>query len=68
VLWQNLYALTLQRRGDDADVAGLDEAAVGDEEHAVKVESPGQLAHSLHGASAEHDARARLKVEWDHLL
>jgi hypothetical protein len=49
-------------------VAGLDEAAVGDEEHAVKVESPGQLAHSLHGASAEHDARARLKVEWDHLL
>jgi hypothetical protein len=49
-------------------VAGLQQAAVRDKQDALKLEAAGQLAHPLNCAPAEHDSRARFKVEWDHLL
>jgi hypothetical protein len=41
--------------------------AIGDEECAMEIKAACQLAHPLNHASTEHDSRARLKVEWDHL-
>ncbi len=49
-------------------MARLDDSGVGDKERAIEMKSLSELARAFDGPPSEHDTRARLKVEGNHLL
>jgi hypothetical protein len=48
-------------------MAGADDATIGDEERAGEAQALRELTDSLDSSAPEHDTRARLKVEGNHL-